>query len=308
MAVAPEGGTTGQRARSKRVVNEEIVQDRAPDLGHTGHFPKHGPVGRGWAVVFTPTPNVVETRLFNALAVGENMSRFAFDCVNVAFLNAESTEEERIPVRMPEGCRKYCPKTGQELYGLLKKNLYGSPLAPKNYVPVGSSVRKDLDDFAAGSSSPELIDRICDHELFDEWCYSGDPGGSLWSGSKADTPESTAAAKAAVAAKVAAEQPADSDSDGGEPAAEAGASCASETGVGLSVQRFARLVREGVWYVPAGCSVRKDLDDFAAGSGSAELIDRIWNHELFDEWCYSGDPGGSLSLAEDTRDISGALR
>ena len=56
-------------------------------------------MGRGWAVVFTPTPNVVETRLFNALAVGENMSRFAFD-VNVAFLNAESTEEERIPVRM----------------------------------------------------------------------------------------------------------------------------------------------------------------------------------------------------------------
>ena len=137
---------------------------------------------------------------------------------------------------------------------------------------------------------------------------SEDPGSSSWSGSKADTPESTAAAKAAVAAKVAAEQPADSDSDGGEPAAEAGASCASETGVGLSVQRFARLVREGVWYVPAGCSVRKDLDDFAAGSGSAELIDRIWNHELFDEWCYSGDPGGSLSLAEDTRDISGALR
>ena len=32
MAVAPEGDTTGQRARSKRVVNEEIVQDRAPDL------------------------------------------------------------------------------------------------------------------------------------------------------------------------------------------------------------------------------------------------------------------------------------
>ena len=32
MAGSPEGGTTGQRARSKRVVNEEIVQDRAPDL------------------------------------------------------------------------------------------------------------------------------------------------------------------------------------------------------------------------------------------------------------------------------------
>ena len=39
MAAAPEGGTTGQRARSKRVVNEEIVQDRAPDL-NTGQSPR----------------------------------------------------------------------------------------------------------------------------------------------------------------------------------------------------------------------------------------------------------------------------
>ena len=38
MAAAPEGGTTGQRARSKRVVNEEIVQDRAPDLGSYGRW------------------------------------------------------------------------------------------------------------------------------------------------------------------------------------------------------------------------------------------------------------------------------
>ena len=71
------------------------------------------------------------------------MSRFAFD-VNVAFLNAESTEEERIPVRMPEGCRKYCPKTGQELYGLLKKNLYGSPLAPKNWAKCRDQFMREL--------------------------------------------------------------------------------------------------------------------------------------------------------------------
>ena len=81
--------------RSKTDGTFDKAKARGVLQGHTGHFPKHGPVGRGWAVVFTPTPNVVETRLFNALAVGENMSRFAFD-VNVAFLNAESTEEERI--------------------------------------------------------------------------------------------------------------------------------------------------------------------------------------------------------------------
>ena len=33
-----KGGTTGQRARSKRVVNEEIVQDRAPDLNSYGRW------------------------------------------------------------------------------------------------------------------------------------------------------------------------------------------------------------------------------------------------------------------------------
>ena len=32
LAVSPEGGTTGQRAWSYRVVNEEIAQDRAPDV------------------------------------------------------------------------------------------------------------------------------------------------------------------------------------------------------------------------------------------------------------------------------------
>ena len=32
------GGTTGQRALSKRVVNEEIVQDSAPDLNSYGRW------------------------------------------------------------------------------------------------------------------------------------------------------------------------------------------------------------------------------------------------------------------------------
>ena len=47
-------------------------------------------------------------------------------------------------MRMPEGCRKYCPKTGQELYGLLKKNLYGSPLAPKNWAKCRDQFMREL--------------------------------------------------------------------------------------------------------------------------------------------------------------------
>ena len=43
------------------------------------------------------------------------MSRFAFD-VNVAFLNAESTEEERIPARMPEDAVSTVPRLAKSYY------------------------------------------------------------------------------------------------------------------------------------------------------------------------------------------------
>ena len=58
MAAAPEGGTTGQRARSKRVVNEEIVQDRAPDL-NIANPPSHSLIAPSSELVsigHRPTP------------------------------------------------------------------------------------------------------------------------------------------------------------------------------------------------------------------------------------------------------------
>ena len=66
------------------------------------------------------------------MAVGDNYCRFAFD-VDQAFLHADfETEEERLPVRFAEGCRRFNDE-GKELFGLLKKNLYGSPTAPRNW-------------------------------------------------------------------------------------------------------------------------------------------------------------------------------
>ena len=64
---APSASVVHRQASYDVMIQADGTFDKAKTRGvlqgHTGHFPKHGPVGRGWAVVFTPTPNVVETRL-----------------------------------------------------------------------------------------------------------------------------------------------------------------------------------------------------------------------------------------------------
>ena len=37
-----------------------------------------------------------------------------------------------MPVRFPEGCREFTEE-GEELFAILEKNIYGSPLAPRNF-------------------------------------------------------------------------------------------------------------------------------------------------------------------------------
>jgi len=93
--------------------------------------PRHMQKGVHFSVVFAPSPGLGSTRMLQAYAVGENKARFGFD-VNQAFLHADSTEGEQLPVRFAEGCREY-DENGEEIYGLLVKNIYGSPLASRNW-------------------------------------------------------------------------------------------------------------------------------------------------------------------------------
>jgi hypothetical protein len=88
--------------------------------------------GVHYSVVFSPSPSIAASRLLQAKAIGENKNRFVFD-IDQAFLNGEARPEEQVPVRFSPGTRKYCPKTGKELYGILKRNIYGSPLAMRNW-------------------------------------------------------------------------------------------------------------------------------------------------------------------------------
>ena len=45
---------------------------------------------------------------------------------------AETREDEKYPVRYPEGMREY-DEHGNELYGVLEKNLYGSLVASRRF-------------------------------------------------------------------------------------------------------------------------------------------------------------------------------
>jgi hypothetical protein len=97
--------------------------------------------GIHYAMVFAPTPSLCASKLVQGIAVERNMQRFAAD-VNQAFTIAENNKEEQITIRLPEGMRKY-DKDGNELYGILRKNLYGSPAAPLNWAKCFNSYMND---------------------------------------------------------------------------------------------------------------------------------------------------------------------
>ena len=85
--------------------------------------------GVHYSAVFTPTPSLTAGKIIQGLAVKDNLFRFGAD-VDQAFTAAEKDQDvQTVAVRMPEGMRKYNAE-GQELYGILQRNLYGTPDAP----------------------------------------------------------------------------------------------------------------------------------------------------------------------------------
>jgi len=92
---------------------------------------RHMTKGIHYSVVFCASPSLVANKVMQGLAVKDNMTRFGAD-VNQAFTNAPCEPQEQLAVRMAEGMRKYTD-TGEELYGVLRMAIYGSPLASKSW-------------------------------------------------------------------------------------------------------------------------------------------------------------------------------
>lgn len=96
--------------------------------GHGGNVQR----GVHYWNTFAAAPNTATTRTLQALSVKHNLTSVCFD-VATAYLWADMLEEEKIPVQYPKGMRETHADTGEPLYGLLEKPLYGMPFSARRW-------------------------------------------------------------------------------------------------------------------------------------------------------------------------------
>jgi len=106
----------------KKLKARNVVQGHPGNMKYGEHF---------WAT-YSASPNTSSSRLLQALVAGRGYVRLAWD-VCTTYLWAECDENERIPLRYPKGLRHMDPTTGEELYALLNRNLYGMPQANRRF-------------------------------------------------------------------------------------------------------------------------------------------------------------------------------
>jgi hypothetical protein len=92
--------------------------------GHPGNMQK----GVHFDKTFSATPQECTARIMCALVVLFNLFRGAFD-ITKAFCWATLPVGEQIALSYPEGFKHFHPDTGEELFMILRKNLYGHPAA-----------------------------------------------------------------------------------------------------------------------------------------------------------------------------------
>ena len=93
---------------------------RCVQAGHRGHLVP----GVHFHNTSAASPQMLSTRLCQALRVLKGWTSCPFD-ICTAYLHAETREDEKYPIRYPEGMREY-DEHGNELYGVLGSRNVGS--------------------------------------------------------------------------------------------------------------------------------------------------------------------------------------
>ena len=96
--------------------------------GHPGNMTK----GIHYFETFSATPRESTSRILQALCVHLNLTRCSFD-ITKAYCWADLPENERIALTYPSAFKEVHPITGEDLYLLQMKNLYGSPPAGRHF-------------------------------------------------------------------------------------------------------------------------------------------------------------------------------
>ena len=91
---------------------------------------------------YSSTPVQYSSKILQALMVKYKLRRLAFD-IKMAYCHAKIPKEQLIAVRYPEGFRRY-NEAGEELFGILRKNLYGAPQAGRLWEKERNAVIMEL--------------------------------------------------------------------------------------------------------------------------------------------------------------------
>jgi len=103
-------------------------KSRVAIQGHKGNMQK----GVHFSETFAATPRENTAKMMCALVVMLNLVRRAFD-ITKAYCWADLPPGELIALKYPDGFKKYHPETGEELFMILRKNLYGHPSAGRTF-------------------------------------------------------------------------------------------------------------------------------------------------------------------------------
>ena len=96
--------------------------------GHPGNMQK----GVHYHETFSATPREGTARILCALVCKLNLTRAAFD-ITKAYCWADLPPGELIALYYPEGFKEFDKVTGEELFMVLRKNLYGHPAAGRTF-------------------------------------------------------------------------------------------------------------------------------------------------------------------------------
>ena len=108
----------------------ELVKDKTRIClqGHPGNMTK----GVHYTATFGATPKENTATVLCALVCLLNLTRGAFDIAK-AYCTADLPPGELIALRLPDGFQQTDTETGEPLFGILRKNLYGHPSAMRTY-------------------------------------------------------------------------------------------------------------------------------------------------------------------------------
>lgn len=107
--------------------------------GHPGNMKQ----GIHYDKTYSSTPIQHTIKVMQAIMVSLKLKRLTFD-IKMAYCKADIPEEYKIAVRYPDGLRRFQPETGEELFMILRRNLYGHPAAGRLWEKERNKVLNEL--------------------------------------------------------------------------------------------------------------------------------------------------------------------